>query len=123
MCARSREDRLTLVGVKLEPRIGVTVGERRQSQACEADISLWGDFEVAATTDSLTNAIDYSKVVVTVLRVAHSGEFNLLETLADHLAKAMLTEYPASRVRVRVRKRPASLTAKLDYVEVEMEET
>ena len=123
MCARSREDRLTLVGVKLEPRIGVTPGERRQPQACEADISLWGDFEAAATTDSLSNAIDYSKVVATVLGVAQSREFNLLETLADQLAKAMLTEYPAFRVQVRVRKRPASLTSKLDYVEVEMEES
>jgi dihydroneopterin aldolase len=123
VCARSREDRLTLVGVKLEPRIGVTPGERRQPQSCEADISLWGDFEAAATTDSLSNAIDYSKVVATVLKIAHSEEFNLLETLADRLAKTMLTVYPASRVKVRVRKRPASLTSKLDYVEVEMEES
>lgn len=120
---RAREDKLTLVGVKLKPRIGVTPGERRQPQACEADISLWGDFEAAATTDSLSNAVDYSKVVATVLKIAHSEEFNLLETLADRLAKALLTVYPASRVKVRVRKRPASLTSKLDYVEVEMEES
>jgi dihydroneopterin aldolase len=84
---------------------------------------LWGDFEVAATTDSLSNAIDYTKVVATALKVAHSEEFNLIETLAGQLAKAMLTEYPAARVKVRVRKRPVSLTSKLDYVEVEMEES
>jgi dihydroneopterin aldolase len=115
-------DQLTLIGVKLQPRIGVTVGERRFPQACEADVSIWGDFAAAASTDQLDKAVNYSRVLSKVTETAHHREYNLLETLACRIAREVLQSFPAARVRVRVRKRPASLAAKLDFIEVEVEE-
>ena len=121
MFPRYRESRITLRGVKLRPRLGVTPGERRQPQWCEADITIWGDFEAAASTDSLDRAVDYSKVLSTILETAHSREYYLLEALAHCIAREVLQAFPARRVGVRVRKRPASLKEKLDHVEVEVE--
>jgi dihydroneopterin aldolase len=115
-------DRLTLNGIKLQPRIGVSPGERRFPQPCHADVAVWGDFEAAASTDSLDKAINYSQVLATVLETAHAREYNLLETLAYRIARDVLQSYPATRVRVSVRKRPASLAAKLDHIEVEVED-
>lgn len=123
MVPRSREDRITLRGVKLRPRLGVTPGERRQPQWCEADITIWGDFEAAAADDSLDRAVDYSKVLSTILETAHSREYYLLETLAYRIAREVLQAFPARRVGVCVRKRPASLKEKLDHVEVEVEQS
>ncbi len=114
-------DKLTLAGVKLRPRIGVSPDEKRFPQPCQADVVLWGDFEAAAAADSLERAINYSRVLATVLETAHARKYNLLETLAYRIARALLEAYPADRVRVRLRKRPASLMAKLDFVEVEVE--
>jgi dihydroneopterin aldolase len=118
---RSQGDRITLAGVKLLPRIGVTPGERRMPQPCEADIVLWGDFEAAATTDSLDNALDYSKVLKQVVEISLAREYNLLETLACRISREILQSFPARRVGVRVRKRPAALTDRLDFIEVEVE--
>jgi len=118
-----REDRLTLANVKLMPRIGVTPGERRQPQLCQADVTLYGEFAAAASTDELDKALNYSKIHATVLQSSHEREFNLLETLAYQIARDVLRSFPATRVDVRVRKRPASLADKLDYVEVEVEES
>jgi dihydroneopterin aldolase len=116
-------DRLTLSGIKLQPRIGVTPGERRFPQQCLAEVTLWADFEAAAATDSLAQAINYSRILEQVLETAHAHEYNLLETLAYRIARGILQSFPAGKVRVVVSKRPASLAAKLDHVEVEVEQS
>jgi dihydroneopterin aldolase len=123
LTGRSRQDRLAIIGVRLRPRIGVTPGERRFPQACSADIAIWGDFETAALTDELSDALDYSKVLEKVVEVAHMREYNLLETLAYGIARAVLVGFRAQRVNVKVRKQPATLIDKLDYIEVEVEQS
>jgi 7,8-dihydroneopterin aldolase/epimerase/oxygenase len=115
-------DRITLSGVRLQPRIGTTEEERREPQPCEADITFWGDFEAAASTDSLDKAIDYSRVLAKAIATAEAGEYNLVETLAYRLARSILQEFPAHKVGIRLRKRPLSLSGKLDFVEIEHEE-
>ena len=117
-----REDRLTLANIRLMPRIGVTEGERRQPQLCFADVTLWGDFEAAAATDGLDRALNYSRIFQCVVETSVSREYNLIETLAYQIARDTLRTFPALRVGVRVRKRPASLSDKLDFIEVEVEE-
>ena len=118
-----RENRLTLANIQLMPRIGVTPGERRLPQLCQADVTVYGDFSAAASTDELDNAINYSKIHAAVLGSSHEREYNLIETLAYQIARDVLRSFPATRVSVRVRKRPASLAGKLDFVEVEVEES
>jgi 7,8-dihydroneopterin aldolase/epimerase/oxygenase len=120
MCSL-RQDQIKLFGIKIRPRIGVTPGERRLPQPCVADVLLQGDFESAATSDSLDRAINYSVVLRKVQEVAASREFNLLETLAYALAREIQTGFQAQKVRIRVRKRPMSLVEKLDCIEVEIE--
>ncbi len=122
MRTSAREDRITLAGIKIRPRIGVTPGERRLPQPCLADVVIYGDFEAAASTDSLDRAINYSQVLLTVLETAVAREYNLLETLAYSLGRSILRAYPAHRVVVKVRKRPMSLVEKLDFIEVEVEQ-
>ncbi len=121
MTAKSPLDRIVLAGIKLQPRLGVTPGERRAPQSCTADLTLWGDFEAAAATDDLTAALDYSKILAKVIEVAHKHEYNLLETLAYRLGRAVLETFPAHRIKVRVRKHPAALVPQVDHVEVEIE--
>lgn len=121
--SRFRTDRITVAGIKLQLHIGVTPEERRPPQPCQADVTLWGDFEAAASTDALDKALDYSAVLNLVLEVAHSREYNLVETLAYEIARGILRSFPAHKVGVKVRKRPAALAQKVDFVEVEVEES
>ncbi len=119
----SRADRMIVSGIKLHPRIGVTSDERCLPQPCQLDLTLWGDFEAAASTDSLDMAIDYSRVIDLVAEIAHCREYHLLETLAYQVARRVLQSFPASRVGVKVCKRPASLMEKIDFVEIEIEQS
>ncbi len=123
MVTPARKDRITIAGIKIRPRIGVTPGERRLPQPCQADVVIYGDFEPAASTDLLDKAINYSRVLSTVLETVNAREYNLLETLAYSLGRAILQSFPAERVAVRVRKRPMSLVEKVDFIEIEVEQS
>jgi dihydroneopterin aldolase len=123
MAAKSPQDRLALVRIRLQPRIGVTPGERQIPQTCTADIIVWGDFAAAAATDALPAALDYKAILARVVEVAHMREYNLVETLAYKLARGILEAFPVQRVNVKVRKQPPGLADKLDYVEVEVDQS
>jgi dihydroneopterin aldolase len=120
---KTTPDRITLAGVRLKPRIGTTPEERREPQSCEADITFWGNFEAAASTDSLDKAIDYRRVLEKAEAIAQTGEYNLIETLAYRLARAVLQDFPAHKVGIRLRKRPVSLSGRIEFVEIEIEES
>jgi len=117
------QDQITLAGIKLYPRIGTTAEEKQRPQECQADLTLWGDFEAAAATDALEKSIDYCKVLRTAQDTAGASDYNLVETLAYRIARSVLQIFPVSRVKIRVRKRPAALRGQIDFVEVEIEES
>jgi 7,8-dihydroneopterin aldolase/epimerase/oxygenase len=119
---KSRDDRITLAGVKIHPRIGVTPEERSNPQECEADLTIWGDFEAAAATDSIDKSVDYCRVLDEARTVVEAQEYVLVETLAYRIARTLLQKFPITRINVRIRKRPAVLIDKIDFVEVEVEE-
>lgn len=122
MVRKAREDRITLVGIKIHPRIGTSPQERENPQECEADLTIWGDFEGAAALDSLDGSIDYCQVLATVQHTAISREYNLLETLAYGIVRRILQDFPVSGARIKLRKRPESLRGEIDFIEVDVEE-
>jgi 7,8-dihydroneopterin aldolase/epimerase/oxygenase len=118
-----RQDRITLAGLKIHPRIGTTPEERESPQECEADLVIWGDFQAAAFTDSLEKSVDYSRVLAHVQRIAGEQEYNLIETLAYRIVREILQNFPVDRVSVKLRKRPASLCGQISFVEIEVEDS
>ena len=114
---------MTLTGVKLYPRIGVASEERSVPQECSADLTLWGNFEAAASSDDIDRSIDYCEILATMQKIAGSREYCLLETLAYAIVRHVLQAFPIVRARIKVRKRPAVLLKEMDFVEVEVEES
>jgi 7,8-dihydroneopterin aldolase/epimerase/oxygenase len=123
MTRKCREDRITLVGIILQPHLGVTSEERSVPQECEADLTIWGDFEAAATTDTMDKSVDYCRVLEEARLVSHSQEYVLVETLAYKIARTLLQKFPVDRVQVKVRKKPAILRDQIQFVEIEVEES
>ena len=123
MVRRTWDDRITLAGVKLRPRIGVTREERESPQDCEVELTVWSSFEAAAAADSIDRSIDYCQLLEAVQEIAGACEYNLVETLAYRIARKILQDFPVNRARVKLRKWPASLREQIDFVEVEVEES
>ena len=98
-------DRLIIHGLELQCVVGVHDWERLMPQRIVVDITLRGDFTAAAESDDLVDAPDYRTPCIKAAEVAASGEYRLVETLADRIASATLETHPCiTSVTVAVHK-------------------
>src|SRR5437660_8363518 len=113
-------DRILIAGIDCVAAIGVTPEERTMKQRLSIDVEIATDTARAARTDSLKDALDYSKVATLVMEICKSRDFHLIETVAELLAGRILGEFPTSQVRVLVRKISPVLEPRVNYVSVEI---
>jgi dihydroneopterin aldolase len=102
-------DRISLSGLSATGYHGVFDSERRDGQVFVADVVIEVDTRPAATSDSVDDTVDYSKIATRV--VAHLGgpPVNLIETLAENIASDILGTYLVSAVEVTIHKPQAPL--------------
>jgi dihydroneopterin aldolase len=98
------EDWLRLPGIRAYGHLGVPARERALGQRLEADVELAYPALTRRRADSIGDAIDYEKVHRHVRNRLARTRRRLLETAAEDLALGLLQAFPASRVRVRLRK-------------------
>lgn len=113
-------DTIQLRGVRVMAHVGVPDDERAAPQRLVVDVDLLFDIRPAAAADDFTLTIDYAAVRATLQSIAEAQPYRLIETIAERMAEALLAEFPASRVRMLVKK-PAALHAfGVDYPAVEI---
>ena len=101
---------------------GVNPEEKVNPQRFLFTVKVDTDFALSSSSDNLQNTVSYSAVKKVVSRVAEGESFDLIETLAVAVAKAILKEFPlADAVSVKVKKPDAPMSGKFDYVAVETE--
>ena len=95
-------------------------GESENGQRFLVDLALTLDISAAASSDQLSDTIDYGKVYEVCRRIVESDRVKLLETLCDRIMSAILREFGrVTRVEITVRKPSAPIPGVLDYVAVE----
>ena len=105
-------DKILISKIDCVAAIGVTAEERTMKQRLSIDLEFAMDARRAAHADSLREAIDYE--------VCASRDFHLIETVAEHIARRVLGEFPISQVRVLVRKIAPVVEPRVAYVSVEI---
>ena len=113
-------DRILISSIDCVAAIGVTPEERTIRQRLSIDVEVWTDAARAARSDSLKDALDYSKVATLVMEVCRSRDFHLIETLAELLASRILTGFPTPQVRVLVRKISPVVEPRVNHVSIEI---
>jgi len=98
------EDWLRLEGIRVFGHLGVPARERALGQRLEVDVELAYPALTRRRADSLRDAIDYDAVHRYVKERLSRMRRRLLETAAEDLALGLLAAFPASRVRIRLRK-------------------
>jgi dihydroneopterin aldolase len=99
---------------------GCLDAERELGQTFEVDIELRLDLRPAASSDDLSQAVDYSELYDVVEKVVTTSRFRLLEALADAIIRAIADRYRPRGVTVRVRKPRPPIRGQLDFAEVEL---
>ncbi|GMQ90676.1 MAG: dihydroneopterin aldolase [Gammaproteobacteria bacterium] len=93
--------------LKIPCTIGVWDWERRIKQIVVIDLDMATDVRAAARTDRLEDALDYKAVTKRLIEYVGNSEYQLVETLAEHVAEIIRTEFKAPWVRVRINKKGA----------------
>src|SRR6266545_2026965 len=102
---------LAIEGIRFRCIIGVNEREREHPQEIVADLHVRVDFEKAAASDSIRDTVDYRALTRRLIAAGESSRFQLVETLATHLVRVILADFPSvHEVRVQVEK-PGALSA------------
>lgn len=95
--------RVVLQGLEFFGRHGVFAAEAELGARFVVDAELHYPF--ADLNDDLTQAVNYAEAYALIARLVTGERFDLIETLAAHIARNLLGTFPAlERVTVRVHK-------------------
>jgi dihydroneopterin aldolase len=97
-------DRIELRGLRLLGHHGALAGEQDHAQPFEVDLDVEADVATAASTDQLSDAVDYGALVEAAAAVVTERRFALLESLAQSIADAVLAHDGVTAVAVTIRK-------------------
>jgi dihydroneopterin aldolase len=112
-------DKVFINGLRAETVIGVYDWERSIRQPLIFDLEMATDNRAAAKDDDLTKAIDYAAISQRVIAEVEASSFQLIETLAEHLAALILEEFGVQWLQLRVLK--PSAVAEADAVGVQIQ--
>lgn len=90
--------------LEIETIIGVYEWEKRIKQTLILDVEVAADVNKAIETDDLQYTLDYKAMADRLTEYAENNHFNLVEALAERLAKILQTEFGASWLRLRIAK-------------------
>lgn len=97
-------DKIFIRGLKVETIIGIYDWERTLQRPLIFDLELGFDTREAASSDRMRDSIDYAAVGQTVRDIALSLKPQLLETLAEKIARALFDRFPILTVRLSIDK-------------------
>jgi 7,8-dihydroneopterin aldolase/epimerase/oxygenase len=113
-------DLIEVRGLKLRGKHGVTPEERAHDQPIVVSLAARLDTRQASRFDDLEATLDYEEAVMIVSKIVGGESFQLLETLADRIARALLGNHRVLDVWVRVAKPEVKVGEEVDEVAVEV---
>ena len=114
-------DGITLTGLRVFGRHGVFDFERERGQHFVIDVVLKLRTTEAARTDDVRDTVHYGEVAETIVAIVAGEPVNLIETLAERIADAVLADRRLAAVRVTVHKPSAPIDAEFTDVSVSIE--
>ncbi|MCS4484669.1 2-amino-4-hydroxy-6-hydroxymethyldihydropteridine diphosphokinase [Gleimia sp. 6138-11-ORH1] len=116
-------DLITIKGITAFGLHGVYPQEKTQGQHFSVDIVLEVDIRQAAATDDLYYTVDYSQVAKDVANILQGTPVNLLESLAETIARKVLDYPPVAAVNVHVHKPQAPLEVQFSDISLNIRRT
>ncbi len=113
-------DWIRLYDLRYQSSHGVLPHEHAMGQPFQVDVEIGLDIREAARRDRLEDSVNYAEVVNRVSDIMEGESVNLIETLAEKIAQAVLSIPHADEVKVRVKKMAPPVEHTMGYVEVEI---
>jgi len=97
-------DKLLLEDVRFYGQHGLTRAEQVVGAWFSVDVEMAVDLASAVASDQVSTTVDYGVVARRIVEIGTRNRVNLIERLAGLIVEALLREFPAREIRVRVRK-------------------
>lgn len=113
------QDRIIISDLLLRGLIGFQPWELEKKQDILINLTLYGDFRKAGATDNVEDALDYKAITKAIIEYVENNQHNLVEALADRIARICVVDYNADQAIVRVEKPGALRFSRSVGVEIE----
>lgn len=90
--------------LRVDTIIGIFEWERSTRQVVAIDLEMAADVAGAAATDSIDDALDYKAISKRLIEFVGASSYQLVETLAEEIARIVRTEFGVSWVKVTLSK-------------------
>lgn len=97
-------DKIILTGLRIDAVIGIWDWEKRNPQTISIDLEMQTDTKKVSQSDSIEDVLDYKAVSKRVKQFIQASQFNLIETLAENVAKIILEEFDVQWLKLRISK-------------------
>lgn len=114
-------DQIAITGIRATGYHGVYEHERRDGQEFIADVVLSLSLRAAAASDDVAETVHYGEVAEKVAAILAGDPVDLIETVAERIAAAVLGWPLVEAVRVTVHKPAAPIPVPFDDVAVTVE--
>ena len=112
-------DKIFLDELKIDTIIGIWDWERKIRQTVVIDLEMSADIAKAAASDDVVDTLNYNAVAKRLQAFVGDSSFQLVETLAENIARIIRDEFDVAWVRVKVHKPGAIRGSKDVGVEIE----
>lgn len=114
-------DRIELTGIEVYARHGVLQREQETAQVFRVDVAAYMDTTAAASSDDLSNALDYGELAMEVREAVGDQSYKLIETVASKVADAVMAHPQVTRSIVTIHKPDAPIDLVFEDVSVTIE--
>jgi len=111
-------DKIFIRDLALRCIIGIYPEERRDKQDVLVNVEMHCDLRRAGRSDALADTVDYKAVKKAILELVERSGFQLIESLAEHIADLALADPKVEKVVVTIDKPGALRFAKSSAVEI-----
>ncbi len=114
-------DKILIRDLLVRGIIGLEEWERKDRQDVLINLTVEADLSKAGASDDLADSLNYRTLAKAVIAYTESSRHQLVEALAEGIARIALVDHGAERVWVRVEKPGALRFARSVGVEIERE--
>ena len=112
-------DKVHIQGLSIQTTIGFFEWEKQIKQTLVIDLAMGWNTALAAENDDLAKTLDYAEISAIIADFANNNPVDLIETLAERLAKFLMETYHIPWLKLKVAKPNAVHNALTVAVEIE----
>ena len=111
-------DKVQIKNLKIAGKHGVYDFEKKQNNFFEIDVTMILSLKKPGESDNLEDTVDYVEAISLITKIFKKKDLKLIEAVAESICSALLDSYPIKKVKIKIRKPHAPISADFDTVQV-----